>query len=258
MTKSAQQLPTDPARLHLQYRYEQGMHADPHEETVERWEISIRHGHEVHDDARCPVLSDKKSPGDHCEGDCSAYEEDGPEIGRMIFFRIRLSQGMNAWWAMEEESQELYEIAGVLLDQETGYFTDEVDQQLEYVGTDLLVMDRVVLDKPWRGFGLGPALATEVINRLAPGCRAVTCSPGISAPEDGWKPDQAEWDRVTTRIAAAWEKVGFAFFKDNVYLLDPATVLPEERRAVLRAEFQDLCAAWRMAHDTVAEQLSAR
>jgi hypothetical protein len=36
----------------------------------------------------------------------------------------------------------------------------------------------------------------------------------------------AEWDRVTARIAAAWEKAGFAFYKDNVYLLDPASVVP--------------------------------
>ncbi|MEU6350152.1 hypothetical protein ABZ896_12575 [Streptomyces sp. NPDC047072] len=212
---------------------------------MQEWEISIRHGYEVHDDEHCPVLNTPDSPDDCRDGQCPAFEEQGVEIGRMTFYRIRLDQGMNAWWAMEEESQELYEIATVLLDQETGYFTDEVDQQLEYVGTDLLVMDRVVLDSEWRGRGLGSVLAAEAVNRLAPGCRAVACSPGISDHEDGWKPDEGEWNQVTAKIAAAWEKVGFTLFKDNVYLLSPATVVPEERRAALRTEFKSLCAAWR-------------
>lgn len=67
---------------------------------------------------------------------------------------------------MEEESEELYETAQVLLDPETGSFTDEVSEQLEYVGSALLVMNRVTLDPPWRGHGLAAVLACEVITRL--------------------------------------------------------------------------------------------
>lgn len=255
MTKNAQHLPGDPSQLHLQYAHEHGLHDDPHEQTVEGWEVRIQYGYEVHDDNHCPVLNAPDAPGDHHEGDCPAFEERGIEVGRMTFYRVRLDQGMNAWWAMEEESQELYEIGSVLLDQNTGNFTDEVDQRLEYMGSDLLVMDRVVLDKEWRGFGLGPILAAEAINRLVPGCRAVTCSPGIS-DDHGWKPDQAEWDRVTARIAAAWERVGFTLYRDNVYLLHPATVVPEERRTALRGEFRNLCTAWREAAWAAAGQLT--
>jgi GNAT superfamily N-acetyltransferase len=245
--KTAQQLPADPSQLHLQYTYAHGLHDDPHDQTVERWDISIRHGHNVHDRSRCPVLNGTESPDVACGARCPAFEEHGLEVGRMTFFRIRLTQGMNAWLAMEEESQELYEVAQVLLDEATGYFTDEVGRQLEYVGTDLLVMDRVVLDKPWRGFGLGPVLAAEAINRLEPGCRAVACSPGVSEPDDDWKPDQAEWDRVMARIAAAWGRVGFTLYRENIYLLVPATGVSEDCRTALRVEFQDLCLAWHEA-----------
>ncbi|WP_151482131.1 hypothetical protein [Streptomyces albicerus] len=98
MTKSAQHLPGDPSQLHLQYAYEHGLHDDPHEQTVEGWEVSIRHGYEVHDDKHCPVLNDSDDPGDHCEGDCPAFEEKGIEVGHMTFYRVRLDQGMNAWF----------------------------------------------------------------------------------------------------------------------------------------------------------------
>ncbi len=40
-------------------------------------------------------------------------------------------------------------------------FTDEVSERLEYVGSALLVMDRVTLDPPWRGHGLAAVLASE-------------------------------------------------------------------------------------------------
>ncbi|GAQ51704.1 MULTISPECIES: hypothetical protein [Streptomyces] len=41
----------------------------------------------------------------------------------MVFYRIRLTQRMNAYWAMEAESEELYELAQALLDPSMGYVT---------------------------------------------------------------------------------------------------------------------------------------
>ncbi|WP_179235832.1 hypothetical protein [Streptomyces sp. CS113] len=53
----------------------------------------------------------------------------------MTFYRVHFDRGRNAYWAMEEESEELYETAQTLLDPETGSFTDEVSEQLEYAGS---------------------------------------------------------------------------------------------------------------------------
>ena len=78
---------------------------------------------------------------------------------------------------MEEESEELYETAQVLLDQETGNFTDEVSELLDYIGSDLLVMDRVTLDEQWRGHDLGAVLAMEAVLRLMAGCRRSCARP---------------------------------------------------------------------------------
>ncbi|WP_198358370.1 hypothetical protein [Streptomyces fildesensis] len=244
MTKTADQLPADPAQLHLAYAFGHGLHDDAHERTVERWEIAVRHGFEVHDDERCPTLTGPEG-ADNCVGECPAFFEDGVRVGSMVFYRIRMVQGMNSFWAMEEESQELYEIAEVLIDSDTGHFVDELDEDLAGFGSDLLVMDQVVLDKSWRGFGLGQVLAGEAINRLAPGAQVVACSPGISDREDMAASDDAEWERVTAKIAAGWQRVGFKEFKEGVYVIDTGTVAADNALSELRKEFDALTTAWR-------------
>ncbi|MGV9790830.1 hypothetical protein [Streptomyces sp. NPDC003435] len=216
-----QDLPTNPARLHLQYSYVHGLFDSPQEQTLEHWDISIGHQSEA---------------------------QETSNVGSMLFYRVRLTQGMNAWTAMAEASEELHRIADVLLDPATGYFTDEVEQRLEYVGTDLLVMNRVTLEPDWRGFGLGPILAAEAINRLSPGIRAVACTPGISAHEEDWRPTRAEFDQVTARIAAGWRTMGFAPYRDHIHLLPMGSTAFEEHTAALHLHLQSLCAGWITSH----------
>ena len=78
--------------------------------------------------------------------DCPTCTVEDVAVGEMTFYRVHLDRGRNAYWAMEEESEALYETAQVLLDPETGFFTSEVGELLDYVGSALLVMDRVTLD----------------------------------------------------------------------------------------------------------------
>ncbi|MFJ3182566.1 hypothetical protein ACIPJN_29825 [Streptomyces sp. NPDC086796] len=245
-------LPADPSHLHLLYMLQHDLHDDPHGSTVERWEVSVRHGHEVHVDPRCPRTAASGVPEECLDDDCPAYEENGVEIGQMVFFKIRFDGGMNPFWAMEEESHELYQIGNALLDPDSGDFTEELDQTLEPLGTELLIMDKVTLGVPWRGYGLGPFLAAEAIHRLKPGCRAIACSPGISERRDGLELGEEEWERITARIVAAWESVGFRLYRDNVYLMDPASVVPEEQLSVLRAASRRLAAEWRERSAPVA------
>ncbi|MFF8447732.1 hypothetical protein ACF06Q_08525 [Streptomyces leeuwenhoekii] len=116
---------------------------------------------------------------------------------------------------------------------------------LEYVGSALLVMDRVTLEKQWRGHGLGAALAVEAVHRLMPGCRAVACSPGVTDLRSSRLRDRTEWDRVSVKIARGWERIEFRLYRDNVYLLSPTSSELEEQRGVLRAQLAELGAAWR-------------
>ncbi|SED49668.1 hypothetical protein SAMN05428945_5733 [Streptomyces sp. 2224.1] len=118
---------------------------------------------------------------------------------------------------------------------------------LEYVRTGLLVMDRVSLDRQWRGHGLAVILATEAIHRLMPGCRAVACAPGITDISSDRLQDRTEWDRVNAKIARGWERIEFRLYRDNVYLLSPASQDLEGQRGELLGRLVELGASWRSA-----------
>lgn len=207
--------PGDPSELRLCVSYTDDLGGTSRADTLERWDVTI-----LHEEA---------------------------EVGAMAFYKVYLDRGMNAFQAMEEESEELYGTAQALLDPATGNFTEEAGEWLPYVGSALLVMDRVTLDRQWRGHGFGPILATEAIHRLMAGCRAVACSPGVTDLSDDQLKDRAEWDRVNTQIARGWQSIGFRLYRDNIYLLSPASLELEERRGMLRMRLVELAAVWRLA-----------
>ncbi|MER5561179.1 hypothetical protein ABT071_21500 [Streptomyces sp. NPDC002506] len=231
-------LPGDPSELHLRICHDDGLWDTGQADTLERWDVAILHRRRIHD----PELSGVEN-GD-CNGvDCLLCRTDETNVGSMVFYRVHLDRGRNAFAAMEEESEDLSEIAQVVLDPATGYYTDEVSGLLEYAGSALLVMDRVTLHEEWRGQGLGSILAGEAIFRLMPGCRAVVCTPGISdLGTDIRRSD--EWDRVTAKISMGWQHIGFRPYRDNVLLLSPTSLDLEEQRGHLRRQLTEPSAAW--------------
>lgn len=231
--------PGDPSQLHLRISYDDELWDTPQADTLERWNVAVRHRRRTHSGDQDSVrLNECVTP------DCPACQVEDVAVGSMTFYRVHLDRGRNAYWAMEEESEELYETAQALLDPGTGSYTDEVSERLEYVGSALLVMDRVTLDPPWRGHGLATVLACEAINRLMAGCRAIACSPGITDLSSRSLTDRSEWDRVNAKITKGWESLGFRPYRDNVYLLSPASEDLEAGRGVLRRRLADLGVAW--------------
>ncbi|MEU2131806.1 hypothetical protein [Streptomyces sp. NPDC018352] len=164
-------LPGDPSELHLRISYDDELWDTPQADTLERWNVAVLHRRRTHGGGQ-----ELAGPSGCVAPNCPSCTVEDAAVGFMTFYRVHLDRGRNAYWAMEEESEELYETAQVLLDPETGSFTDEVSERLEYVGSALLVMDRVTLDPPWRGHGLATVLACEAINRLMSGCRAIAVS----------------------------------------------------------------------------------
>ncbi|MER6367120.1 hypothetical protein ABT255_01865 [Streptomyces mirabilis] len=233
-------LPSDPTELYLQISYDDELWDTPQADTLERWNVAVLHRRRTHDGGHTP----EESSGCAIAG-CPSCTTEDVAVGEMTFYRVHLDRGRNAYWAMEEESEELYEIAQVLLDPQTGSFTSEVGELLEYVGSALLVMDRVTLDPQWRGHGLAAVLGIEAIHRLMPGCRAIACSPGITDLRSQRLTDRSEWDRVNAKIAQGWERIGFRLYRDNVYLLSPASQDLEDQRGVLRGQLAELGASWR-------------
>lgn len=112
---------------------------------------------------------------------------------------------------------------------------------LEDAAVGSMTFYRVHLDRGRNAYG---ALATEAIFRLMPGCRAVACSPGVSDLSADRLRDEAEWDRITTKIARGWERIGFLHYRENVCVLSPTSLVLEEQRGQLRRGFVELGAAW--------------
>lgn len=232
-------LPGDPSDLHLRISYDDELWDTPQADTLERWSVAVLHRRRMHD-------GDQGAATTNCvTADCPACTLGDVTVGSMTFYRVHLDRGRNAYWAMEEESEELYETAQAILDPETGFFTRDVSELLEYVGSALLVMDRVTLDPAWRGRGLAAVLGCEVIHRLMAGCRAIACSPGITDVSSQRLTDQSEWNRVNAQIAHGWQSLGFRHYRDNVYLLSPASQDLDEQRDVLRGRLAELGASWR-------------
>ncbi|MFD4479467.1 hypothetical protein ACFWPU_25580 [Streptomyces sp. NPDC058471] len=233
------QLPGDPSYLHLRISYDDELWDTPQADTMERWSVAILHRRHVHDGDQGPAATSS------CvTADCPACTFEDATVGSMTFYRVHLDRGRNAFSVLEEDSEDLAEIARALLDPATGYYTDEVSEFLEYSGSALLIMDRVTLDEAWRGHGLGISLACEAMFRLMSGCRAVACSPGVSDLSARRLQDPSEWDRVTARIARGWEEIGFLSYRDNVYVLSPTSLELEEQRARQRMRFTELGTSW--------------
>ncbi|MVO90260.1 hypothetical protein GPA10_37305 [Streptomyces sp. p1417] len=232
-------LPGDPTELHLHISYNDELGDTPHADTLERWNVAVLHRRRTHRDDRGPgTVAD-------CDGtDCLSCTVEEAAAGSMTFYRVHLDRSRSGYAAMAEESEDLYEIAQAVLDPATGYYTEEFSEQLEYTGSALLVMDRVTLERPWRGHGIGAALAAEAIHRLMLGARAVVCSPGVSDLSGTRLRDQGEWDRVVGKIAGGWELIGFRRFRDTLYFLSPAWPDVEEERTALRRKFLRIEAAW--------------
>lgn len=231
--RPASELPADPARLRLVYTHDQSAELYDLEDTLEWWHVSVRALHEE---------------GQECPQGCSAACEGGTQIGYLSLCRLRDYTGDNRWVAADAESADLESIASTVLDPRTGQYTDAFDEAIECPVGDLLILDRVFLDKPWRGFGLGPVFAAEAIRRLSGGCCAVAAEPNMAEwPGDREDVSESYRQQARRKIGALWESIGFTPFQRGVHLLDTALREPADRLAQRRQELHQLSQAYRPA-----------
>ncbi|MFE2689690.1 hypothetical protein [Streptomyces mirabilis] len=190
------ELSSDPARLHLHYGH--GHPAVPYdfEGTLESWYVKVTYG----------MAGDEE-----WEDEGSRAPAAGTEVGHVILWRLRDYTGDNRWEAADAESGDLAVIASAVLGRSgrAGYSAAFEKAVTHRVG-DLLILDRVHLDRAWRGFGLGPILAAEAIRRLSGGCCAVAAYPDMAGyPEDREQLTEACRRQAKKKIAALWESIGF-------------------------------------------------
>ncbi|MER7728562.1 hypothetical protein [Streptomyces sp. NPDC096323] len=108
--------PGDPSQLYLRISYDDELWDAPQADTLECWNVAVRHRRRTHGG------QDSVRPNGCMSPDCPACKVEDVAVGAMTFYRVHLDRGRNAYWAMEELSEELYETAQALLDPETGFY----------------------------------------------------------------------------------------------------------------------------------------
>ncbi|PCG87107.1 hypothetical protein CIB93_04470 [Streptomyces sp. WZ.A104] len=243
-------MPCDPGYIQLSYELEASLDNSDREDTLEKWRVTAHLGE---DGFRLEAIP----PCDQCtarwnrtedEGGFVDEDEDCPHrlhVGVLELVKVRWGGSQNPFWAMEEESQNLYEIAETVFNDEHDGYTEEFEELTEAWGEDLLVLDKAELDEGWRGFGLGPMIAADALRRLAPGCRAVMVHP---APIDATGMSKDEWARARDRLRELWATVGFVPYGETPYMIFATCWAdPENKQYALRKASRELSTQWRAA-----------
>ncbi|MFJ2007785.1 zinc-ribbon domain-containing protein [Streptomyces chartreusis] len=231
--RPASELPGDPARLRLVYSH--GHPAVPYEDedTLENWHVSIRAYHDEEEEC-----------AGGCTDACRQLIDNGSEAGWLRLWRLRDYTGADRWMVADAQSGDLESIAATVLDD--GEYSGAFQEAIDCPVGDLLILDRVFLARPWRGFGLGPVFAAEAIRRLSGGCCAVAAEPGMAEwPENRDELSDADRATANAKIAALWESIGFHAFHSGVQLLDTSLQEPIDLHRAHRKHLEDLSAAYR-------------
>ena len=236
-TRPAGELPGDPARLYFSYGHGHGAEQWDDEDTLECWHVGIRYG----------VSGDEDELDREEDQDSDLPEEPAPgtKVGDIMLYRIRDCTGRDRWQVADAHSGDLEVIARAVFSRKHGTYAKAFDKAVAMPAGDLLILDRVRLDKSWRGFGLGPLCAAEAIRRLSGGCCAVAAYPAMSEyPDEREKVTEEYREQAKTKIAALWESMGFRRFRHGVWLLDTALRAPEDLLHARQEEMQALSAAY--------------
>ncbi|MFI2317480.1 hypothetical protein AMK17_35720 [Streptomyces sp. CB00072] len=122
------------------------------------------------------LAQDMAARGDADQETLDAIED--VVVGRMSFLGVRMYGPDNPFHAMDSCTGDVSRIGESVLAVARGGFARDFEEVLAHPVGDLFVMDRVILESGWRGFGLGPAPAGAAIRRRSPDCTAVLCEPG--------------------------------------------------------------------------------
>ncbi|GAA3617095.1 hypothetical protein GCM10022223_37040 [Kineosporia mesophila] len=121
--------------------------------------------------------------------------------------------------ALDARSGDLAHIGGAILDIGSGELAAELLRIVDGVGQNLLIVNTVQIDEPFRGLSFGLIGTGLLLQHL---CKS---SGGVAALYP-MKPGAQDEDRDTSyaRLSAYWSRLGFELFQDNVHVLDLATV----------------------------------
>jgi GNAT superfamily N-acetyltransferase len=177
------------------------------------------------------------------EPDDEAAENPDPatqtKVGWMHFVAVDDELVGDPYAALDAVSQEYADYGAVIR-------TLEHDPETFELGLGpYLIMDRVQLDEPFRGYGLGTYLAGMAMKVLGGTMAfpAVIVNPfPLDIPRDAAGRSimpKADLDAAIAAVARSWERLGFHHYRDGYYVLDRTRAGFDERLAALREALPD-------------------
>ncbi|MFF9853437.1 hypothetical protein [Streptomyces litmocidini] len=112
------------------------------------------------------------------------------------------------------------------------------------------IVDRVRMDRRFRGQGLGVYLTGLALDYLSHGAGVIALFPSpledeeTSVPPPGpWEeceePDEAVLAAARARLGRAWSRLGFEHYRDGTWILDPGLTTLDEALRRERQRLQD-------------------
>jgi hypothetical protein len=121
----------------------------------------------------------------------------------------------------------------LLFDMDTGFWKEEVQDECEASGCDLLIIDCMEISPKFRGTGIGPIAVGRIIDIFGPVCGLVACKPWplqftpASARDrkalNRLKAPNVGRDEAIRKLRAYWSRLGFwPLGKTGIHLLGMA------------------------------------
>jgi GNAT superfamily N-acetyltransferase len=194
--------PANPWSITLTYRHDHRWWFDA-DDAPETWHVSA----DIHDDS-----------GTHVEA----------HVGDINIVLVDVYDTRDLFGLLDGEEADLGLIAETIFGAGSGGLDPDLDEQLQPVGSRILILNSVRLTPEWRGFGLGVLLTGRAIKKLSGGVRAAVCHP---APIDELADDElhsAERQQAIAALDRVWARLGFEHFRDGVHVLDLNLVTLDE------------------------------
>jgi hypothetical protein len=161
----------------------------------------------------------------------SGGEEDAGRIGAsLVQFGEALNHGVSTARLGDGISGDISEYWERLFDPETGYLKDEVQDEFEVAGLDLLIIDCVELYPKFRGLGIGASAVHRTIDVFGTGCGLIACkpwplqfTPAVTSDQKALKRLEAPnvgKDEALRKLRSYWSGIGFwPLGNTGIYLL---------------------------------------
>jgi GNAT superfamily N-acetyltransferase len=165
--------------------------------------------------------------------DSGVEEEAGYIRASLVQFGEAMDHGISAERLGDGIDGNIAEYWELLFDLDTGCWKEEVQDEYEASGFDLLIIDCMEISPKFRGTGVGPIAVGRIIDIFGPVCGLVACKPWPLQFAAAFARDRKALNRLKApsvgrdesirKLRAYWSRLGFwPLGETGIYLLGMA------------------------------------